>query len=105
MFKHIHSFALLASLTALYGCTTTPSAPEAPAYGVVGQPQIFEGMGAHTRTITTNSPEAQEYFNQGLNWLYAFNHDEAVRSFTRATELDPDCAMAWWGVSYAQGPN
>jgi tetratricopeptide (TPR) repeat protein len=62
-------------------------------------------MGSHAREVTTSSPRAQEYFNQGLNWLYSFNHDEAVRSFTKAAELDPDCAMAWWGVSYAQGPN
>jgi tetratricopeptide (TPR) repeat protein len=87
----------------LSGCAALSPAP--PAYGTQGQPQVFEGMGPHTRTITTDSPEAQKYFNQGLNWLYAFNHDEAVRSFTQAATLDPECAMAWWGVAYAQGPN
>jgi tetratricopeptide (TPR) repeat protein len=88
------------------GCaSSSPEMPALPAYGEGGTPQLFEGMGAHTRTVTTSSPEAQEYFDQGLNWLYAFNHDEAVRSFTRATELDPRCAMAWWGVAYTQGPN
>jgi len=76
-----------------------------PAYGVTGKPQLFEGMGGHTHAITTDSPQAQAYFNQGLNWMYAFNHDEAVRAFTNAAALDPKCAMAWWGVSYAQGPN
>ena len=44
-------------------------------------------------------------FDQGLTWLYAFNHDEAIRSFLRAAELDPKCAMAWWGVAYCEGPN
>jgi tetratricopeptide (TPR) repeat protein len=92
-------------LAALSGCAAPQPAPEIPAYGAFGSPQLFDGMGPHTRQVTTSSPEAQAYFNQGLNWLYAFNHDEAVRAFTRAAELDPDCAMAWWGISYAQGPN
>ncbi len=43
------------------------------------QPQLFAGMGLHRRTITTDSTEAQKYFNQGLTWIYAFNHDEATR--------------------------
>lgn len=67
--------------------------------------QVFEGMGSHTRTITTTSPEAQQYFDQGLAWMYAFNHDEAIRSFARAAELDPECAMAWWGIALCEGPN
>ena len=69
------------------------------------QAPLFAGMGPHRRAITTGSPEAQKYFNQGLTWIYAFNHDEAIRSFLRAAELDPDCAMAWWGVAHCEGPN
>lgn len=75
-----------------------------PAYGG-GKAQLFEGMGPYMRDITTESEEAAKYFNQGLNWAYGFNHGEAVRSFTKVTELDPDCAIAWWGIAYAQGPN
>lgn len=75
------------------------------AYGVGGSPQLFADMGDYTRPITTNSAKAQRYFDQGLKFIYGFNHDEAVRSFTAATELDPGCAMAWWGIAYAQGPN
>lgn len=67
--------------------------------------QLFKNMGPHTRKVTTKSAEAQQYFDQGLTWMYAFNHDEAVRSFTRAAELDPGCAMAWWGVALCHGPN
>lgn len=66
---------------------------------------IFEGLEAFGRKVTTASPEAQTYFNQGLCFLYAFNHDEAVRSFRQATELDPECAMAWWGIAMASGPH
>ncbi|TWU13316.1 Tetratricopeptide repeat protein [Symmachiella macrocystis] len=76
----------------------------APA-GPTDQPQLFEGMGPHRRAITTNSPEAQKYFNQALTWMYSFNHDEAIRSFRRAAELDDQCAMAWWGIAFCEGPN
>ncbi|SIO20813.1 Tetratricopeptide repeat-containing protein [Singulisphaera sp. GP187] len=66
---------------------------------------IFEGLGTHGRKITTDSPEAQRYFDQGFAFLSAFNHDEAIRSFRQATELDPACAMAWWGLAMANGPH
>ncbi len=70
-----------------------------------GKLPLFDGLGPHRRAITTRSAEAQSFFNQGMAWLQAFNHDEAIRSFLRAAELDPDCAMAWWGVAYCEGPN
>jgi len=66
---------------------------------------LFEGLGSLSRKVTTASPEAQRYFDQGLAFLYAFNHDEAIRAFQRAGELDPGCAMAFWGVSVANGPH
>jgi tetratricopeptide (TPR) repeat protein len=66
---------------------------------------LFDGLGSYSRTVSTASPEAQRYFDQGLAFMYAFNHDEAIRSFTRAAELDPDCAMAHWGVAIANGPH
>ncbi len=100
-FRFLTVFILISAV----GCAHTPPSGSPPAYGVIGSPQIFEGMGSHTRAVTTTSQEAQQYFNQGLNWLYAFNHDEAVRSFRKACQFDSGCAMAWWGISYAQGPN
>ena len=75
----------------------TPAA--APA--LAAEP-LFGNLPYH-RPVTTSSPEAQRYFDQGLNLLYGFNHDEAIRSFAAATRLDPDCAMAWWGIAYANG--
>ncbi|HSD25716.1 MAG TPA: tetratricopeptide repeat protein, partial [Vicinamibacteria bacterium] len=66
---------------------------------------LFEGLGGLSRTVTTSSPEAQRYFDQGLAFLYAFNHDEAIRAFRRAAALDPKCAMAFWGVAIANGPH
>lgn len=62
-------------------------------------------MGAFSRPIDTGSPEAQLWFDRGLNWCYGFNHDEAIRCFERAALADPDCAMAKWGVAYAAGCN
>jgi tetratricopeptide (TPR) repeat protein len=66
---------------------------------------MFPDLGPHHRMVTTHSDEAQRYFDQGLRFLFAFNHDEAARSFARATLADPSCAMCYWGVAYALGPN
>lgn len=65
----------------------------------------YYDLGTFTRAITTSSPEAQIWFDRGLNWVYAYNHQEAVNCFKKASELDPACAMAHWGISYAAGPN
>ena len=65
----------------------------------------YYDLGAYSRPITTKSPEAQTWFDRGLNWVYAFNHEEGIKCFTKALEHDPDCAMAHWGISYAAGPN
>lgn len=74
--------------------------------GCSGGPEgRFEGTGAHSRKVTTSSSDAQAFFDQGLNFLFAFNHDEAIRSFERAAQLDPGCAMASWGISLAHGPH
>jgi hypothetical protein len=67
-------------------------------------PEYFN-LGAHGRPITTASPSAQRWFNHGLTWAYAFNHEEALRCFERAIEHDPRCAVAYWGNAYAIGPN
>jgi tetratricopeptide (TPR) repeat protein len=64
---------------------------------------VFDGLGTHRRSVETSSAEAQQYFDQGLAFLFAFNHDEAIRSFRRAAEIDPGCAMAQWGIAYANG--
>ena len=66
---------------------------------------LFAGLGRHHHTIKTRSPEAQKFFDQGLTLVYAFNHDEAIRSFQRAAELDPEAVMPLWGIAYALGPN
>ena len=65
----------------------------------------YYDLGAHRLPVTTRSPEGQLWFDRGLVWCYGFNHGEAVRCFRRALESDPDCAMAYWGIAHALGPN
>jgi tetratricopeptide (TPR) repeat protein len=66
---------------------------------------IFTGYGDHHHPITTTNPQTQAFFDQGVRLLFAFNHAEAIRSFREGARLDPDCAMCWWGVSFALGSN
>ena len=65
----------------------------------------YYDLGSHSRPVTTKSAEAQTWFDRGLVWCYAYNHEEAVRAFRKAAEADPSCAMAQWGIAYAAGPN
>lgn len=66
---------------------------------------LLEGLGDHHHEITTDSSEAQRYFDQGLVLAFGFNHGEAHRSFMQAAQIDPDCAMCWWGAAWVLGPN
>jgi tetratricopeptide (TPR) repeat protein len=66
---------------------------------------LYEGLGSFQRRITTSSAEAQQYFDQGMRLMWAFNHDEATRSFAKAAQIDPTCAACYWGVSLTVGPN
>jgi len=70
-----------------------------------GETEPYYDLGSYHRPIETPSPQARVWFDRGLVWAYAFNHDEAIRCFDRALELDPDLAVARWGVAYAIGPN
>ena len=66
---------------------------------------VFRGLGSHHMPISTKTARTQLFFDQGVNLLFGFNHAEAIRSFREAARLDPDCAMCWWGVAVALGPN
>lgn len=67
--------------------------------------KLFGRLGTFHRKVTTSSAEAQQYFDQGMRLLWAFNHDESTRSFARAAMLDPGCALCYWGVALTVGPN
>jgi tetratricopeptide (TPR) repeat protein len=79
-------------------------APAGSAYEEAAPP-LFGNLGTHHWKITTASPEAQRYFDQGLRLAYGFNHAEARRAFRQAQRLDPGCAMCFWGEAYVLGPN
>ncbi len=81
-----------------------PATPDTLA-GWANGAQLFDGLGSFHRKITTRSPLAQKYFDQGMRFIWAFNHDEATRSFAKAAEIDPKCASCYWGVALTLGPN
>jgi len=89
-------------------CVTRPGDTAAPPASVAGWAEgarLFDGLGDFHRPVTTKSKAAQAWFDQGMRYLWAFNHDEATRSFAEAAKIDPDCAMCWWGVALTVGPN
>ena len=82
---------------------------EAPPQSAKVEPPLgatlLPGLGKYEFRITTRNPEAQRWFNQALMLTYGFNHDAAERSYLKAAQLDPDCAMCWWGASLVLGPH
>src|SRR5437870_6454103 len=68
-------------------------------------PSLMPGVGQHHHPISTSNPLAQQFFDQGLALIFAFNQEEAVLSFQRAAELEPKSAMPIWGIALALGPN
>jgi tetratricopeptide (TPR) repeat protein len=101
----MHWLILLAALWLGAGCAIDQSADGHRHATREGAPPLYEGLGTLQQTITTQSPQAQAYFNQGLRLLYAFNHLEAQRSFREAAHLDPSCAMCYWGIALTYGAN
>lgn len=73
--------------------------------GASAKEPFYEGLGSYSRKVTTASPEAQRYFDQGLRLLFGYNHGASIRSFSEAARIDPGCAMAHWGVALAYGPH
>ncbi len=70
-----------------------------------GEMHLMDNLGSHEHAISTNSEMTQQYFNQGLILAYAFNHELAIASFQQALQHDPACAMCYWGIAWALGPN
>ena len=93
----LHRNSLLATAV-LIGAAIAQSA-------AAGEVPLYSGLGAVHHPVTTSSPLAQKYFDQGLAFTYGFNHDEAELSFEQAAKLDPKMAMAPWGIALVLGPN
>jgi tetratricopeptide (TPR) repeat protein len=93
-----------AVLLAVTACATHPPAHQ-HAVQSDAPPPLYDNLGTYSQKITTVSPRAQAYFDQGLRLVYAFNHAEAQRAFREAARLDPDCAMCYWGIAVTYGSN
>src|SRR5262249_47456814 len=105
-FTHIIGFAaavLLASAIPSWGTESTVAA--APPKSASDAIPLYTNLGSHHKPISTRVPTTQQYFDQGLRFVYGFNHAEAIRSFRRAAELDSTCAMCYWGIALAYGPH
>src|SRR6266446_5469873 len=92
------SFAIILSFT-------ISAAAQDHAMGTAKPVTMMTGLGDLHHPVSTKNAQAQEFFDQGLRLIYAFNHDEAARSFQKAAELDPKLAIAYWGIAEAVGPN
>jgi tetratricopeptide (TPR) repeat protein len=96
---------LLALALALSAPAFAQEHPEHAAGAKAKSATLMIGYGDWHHPVSTKNAQAQAFFDQGLRLIYAFNHDEAMRSFQRAAELDPKLAMAYWGIAEAVGPN
>jgi tetratricopeptide (TPR) repeat protein len=103
LWKFITAALLSLALAAGGAAAHEPTASARPADG--DTVPLYENLGTHSYTITTDSAPAQRYFDQGLRLTYAFNHAEARRSFRAAQRHDPNCAMCYWGEAFVLGPN
>ncbi|MBL9119557.1 MAG: hypothetical protein JNL80_06570 [Phycisphaerae bacterium] len=99
------ALSALALASLLSGCSIGQRSPESADKpdAIAATAALYPGFDGYERTIATDSPEAQRWFNQGMQLLYGFNHDEAIRSFRRSADLDSRSAMGAWGEAYARG--
>ncbi|HLB87567.1 MAG TPA: hypothetical protein VJK29_07930, partial [Terriglobales bacterium] len=102
---HRRILTLLAILLALCVPAFSQEHPEHAAPAKAKSAALMTGYGNWHHPVSTKNAQAQAFFDQGLRLIYAFNHDEAMRSFQRAAELDPKLAMAYWGIAEAVGSN
>jgi len=96
------SVLLCLAAGAVFGACQAGHSPGEPQGHV---PKLFDGLGKIHHPISTQSKDAQRYFDQGLALCFGFNHDGAIDAFREAARLDPKCAICWWGIAFAYGPN
>src|SRR5690242_4239237 len=121
MRAHVYGAMAGLALVALFGLAAQPSAAQPadpmhdhdhapPAEGTAaptesGVAPLLGNLGSHQHPISTSVPLAQRYFDEGLILTFGFNHAEAIRSYGDAIKLDPACAICYWGIALALGPN
>ncbi|GMV27276.1 MAG: hypothetical protein AMXMBFR58_33070 [Phycisphaerae bacterium] len=103
--KRILLATVLSLIAGSTACTSTRQDGASLAGPTENGARLYRGVDRYHRPIKTSSQEAQRWYDQGIQFLYAFNHDEAVRSFEEAARHDPASPMPWWGIAYAHGIN
>jgi hypothetical protein len=108
----LSSALLLTTALTLAGCVDDAGGDMHAGHGAHGghasapaKTPLLDTLGTHSHKITTSSAEAQAYFDQGYRQLFNFNHGAAIAAFQEALKRDPNCAMCWWGIAFAHGPN
>jgi tetratricopeptide (TPR) repeat protein len=111
--RNLGWIALSALLLASAACSPQRADPgqaakqhgDHPQPAADARPVLYNNLGNYSYRITTASPEAQRWFDQGLRLVYGFNHNEAQKAFVEATRHDPRCAMCYWGIALTEGGN
>jgi tetratricopeptide (TPR) repeat protein len=96
--------AVAGAIVGTHSARVRADATPAPVAAPIGA-ALLPGLGHYPFKITTTQPEAQRWFNQALMLTYGFNHDAAERSYLKAAQIDPECAMCWWGAALVLGPH
>lgn len=99
------SFLVVTVILTTIMCDRNKSSRELPDDLAPIGANLLEGLGDYSMPVSSNEPDVQQWFDQGLMLTFGFNHDAAERSFLKAAQLDPECAMCWWGASLVLGPN
>ena len=112
MNKHAITLAALSAVLAIARAATPADTPATHSDAMAGLPMpgsvhmpLFNNLGTHTHRVSTANAQAQAYFDQGYRFLFNFNHAAAIASFQEALKRDAECAMCWWGIAFAYGPN
>ena len=103
----VRALSLIVMLVAAASCSSprTETPMTHGAHAGDGRPVLYETLGRYSYRVTTTSPDAQRWFDQGLRLVYAFNHAEAQKAFREAARIDPKCAMCFWGLAMTEGAN
>jgi hypothetical protein len=103
--RNVLGFGLMSSMAAARLAGQEHQHPPDQPTSEASATPLYHNLGTLHHEITTRSEVAQKYFDQGLRLTYAFNHDEAIKSFKQGLQHDSTCAMCFWGIAYALGPN